>query len=184
VVGGLLPTAVAVVWNRTAAELHGTALGDVGVLRASGARTVASLDANGPDFVIALWEAALAGLPFCPLNYRMSPEQLPPVVATLHDPLVVGSERHRPLLGGRPVRFRKPVISPGLPALSEPRHPRRTTRAPPCCCSPAAPPQRPRQSSSGTRTFSATFWSQSAPPALATRSSRARPTTWLASTAP
>src|SRR5262245_31304340 len=87
----------------TAAQLRAAALGGARALRETGAGSVAFLDVNGPGFVVALWSAALAGLPFCPLNYRMSAEQLPPLLATLDEPLVVGAQQYQELLAGASV---------------------------------------------------------------------------------
>jgi acyl-CoA synthetase (AMP-forming)/AMP-acid ligase II len=82
----------------SAAELRRTAAAGAASLIESGARSVAFLDVNGPDFVVALWSALLAGLPFCPLNYRLSGEQLIPLVAALDDPLILGRTTYRSLL--------------------------------------------------------------------------------------
>jgi acyl-CoA synthetase (AMP-forming)/AMP-acid ligase II len=82
----------------SAAELRQTARAAAAGLIASGARSVAFLDVNGPNFVVALWSAALAGLPFCPLNYRLSGAQLVPLLAALDQPLVVGGPSYRSLI--------------------------------------------------------------------------------------
>ncbi|HSY14885.1 MAG TPA: class I adenylate-forming enzyme family protein [Jatrophihabitantaceae bacterium] len=70
-------------------ELYDAARNGAETLVGTGARSVAYLDVNGPQFAVALWSAALAGLPFCPLNYRMSGEQLEPLVAALDSPVLI-----------------------------------------------------------------------------------------------
>ena len=70
-------------------ELHDAACNGAGLLAGTGARSVVYLDVNGPQFAVALWSAALAGLPFCPLNYRMSGEQLEPMLASLDSPVLI-----------------------------------------------------------------------------------------------
>jgi acyl-CoA synthetase (AMP-forming)/AMP-acid ligase II len=69
-------------------------------MRGTGADSVAFLDVNGPGFVVALWAAALAGLPLCPLSYRMSRDMLLPLVGSLEHPLIVVGSMYRPLLAG------------------------------------------------------------------------------------
>lgn len=63
-----------------------------------GARSVAFLDVNGPGFVLSLWAAALAGLPFCPLNYRLSAGQVRPLIEALDEPVVVAGPDYRGFL--------------------------------------------------------------------------------------
>ncbi|GAA3391476.1 class I adenylate-forming enzyme family protein [Cryptosporangium minutisporangium] len=59
---------------------------------ASGARTVVYLGENGIGFPIALFAAATAGVPFLPLNYRLSHEQLVDVVAAQDQPYVITAD--------------------------------------------------------------------------------------------
>jgi len=57
-------------------ELWAAARGAATLFRDSGARYVALLDRNGAAGVIALFGAALAGLPYAPLNYRRADADL------------------------------------------------------------------------------------------------------------
>ncbi|HXC77511.1 MAG TPA: class I adenylate-forming enzyme family protein, partial [Candidatus Acidoferrum sp.] len=70
-------------------QLHDAARNGAEALAGTGARSVAYLDVNGTQFAVAMWSALLAGLPFCPLNYRMSGEQLKPLVAALDSPVLI-----------------------------------------------------------------------------------------------
>ncbi|WP_035856541.1 class I adenylate-forming enzyme family protein [Cryptosporangium arvum] len=56
------------------------------------ARTVVYLGENGVGFPIALFAAATAGVPFLPLNYRLSREQLADVVAAQDHPYVISAD--------------------------------------------------------------------------------------------
>lgn len=84
----------------TAEALLDRAARGAAVLRETGAGSVAFLDVNGPRFVTALWSAVLAGLPFCPLNYRLSREQVVDLVDGLDDAVVLVGEGYRDLLDG------------------------------------------------------------------------------------
>jgi acyl-CoA synthetase (AMP-forming)/AMP-acid ligase II len=71
----------------TAAELLAAAW--AGARVAAGASALAYVGTNGLAFPIGLFAAAAAGLPFVPLNYRLSDEQLHALLAPLGDTLVV-----------------------------------------------------------------------------------------------
>ena len=58
-------------------------------MRAADADTVVYLDGNGPPFPIALFAAAYAGVPFLPVNYRLSGQQLDGILARRAKPLVI-----------------------------------------------------------------------------------------------
>ena len=60
---------------------------------ASGCNYVSLLDVSSPAVPVALFGAAMAGLPYVPLNYRLSREQLSPLLTRI-DPawLIVGDE--------------------------------------------------------------------------------------------
>ncbi|WP_106402648.1 class I adenylate-forming enzyme family protein [Actinocorallia populi] len=58
-------------------------------IAASGARRLVYLGPNGPAFPAALFAAALAGVPFLPVNYRLGAEQLADVMGRQESPLVV-----------------------------------------------------------------------------------------------
>ena len=57
-------------------ELHQAAQGACALIRASGTDHVALLDESSEAAVIALFGAALAGVPYCPLNYRLADADL------------------------------------------------------------------------------------------------------------
>ena len=88
----------------TYGQLRAAATSGAHALLETGARSVAYLGLNGPDFAVALWSAALAGLPFCPLSYRMSGEQLRPLLARLDAPVVLTTAAYEPLIDGAQVR--------------------------------------------------------------------------------
>jgi acyl-CoA synthetase (AMP-forming)/AMP-acid ligase II len=71
----------------TGAELLAAAW--AGADAAAGASALAYVGANGLAFPIGLFAAAAAGVPFVPLNYRLSDEQLHDLLAPLGDTLVV-----------------------------------------------------------------------------------------------
>jgi acyl-CoA synthetase (AMP-forming)/AMP-acid ligase II len=71
----------------TAAELLAAAWEGAEV--AAGASALAYVGTNGLAFPIGLFAAAAAGVPFVPLNYRLSDEQLHDLLAPLGDTLVV-----------------------------------------------------------------------------------------------
>jgi len=74
----------------TYGELMNAARGAVEVIRASGATHVALLDESSEAAVIALFGAALAGIPYCPLNYRLADEDLAALLGRIAPSLVVG----------------------------------------------------------------------------------------------
>jgi acyl-CoA synthetase (AMP-forming)/AMP-acid ligase II len=57
-------------------DLLHAARGAAEVIEASGASHVALLDESSEAAVIALFGAALAGVPYCPLNYRLADADL------------------------------------------------------------------------------------------------------------
>ena len=71
----------------TAAELLAGAWAAAGV--AAGSSALAYVGTNGLAFPIGLFGAAAAGIPFVPLNYRLSHDQLHDLLAPLGDTLVV-----------------------------------------------------------------------------------------------
>jgi acyl-CoA synthetase (AMP-forming)/AMP-acid ligase II len=71
----------------TGAELLAAAW--AGAEAAAGASALAYVGTNGLAFPIGLFAAAAAGVPFVPLNYRLSDEQLHDLLAPLGDTMVV-----------------------------------------------------------------------------------------------
>jgi acyl-CoA synthetase (AMP-forming)/AMP-acid ligase II len=73
-------------------SLRRTVAGGAGVIRASAAGSVAFIGLNGPAFPSLLMASAVAGVPFSPLNYRLSKDGLAELLARLDRPLVVVEE--------------------------------------------------------------------------------------------
>ena len=83
--------------DRLAALAAGGAL----VIRDSGARTLVFLGSNGAAFPVAVFASARAGVPICPLNYRLSNEQLTGLLDRVEDPLIVADEEQVAQVAGR-----------------------------------------------------------------------------------
>ncbi|GAA2401748.1 fatty acid--CoA ligase family protein [Actinomadura vinacea] len=73
----------------TGAGLRARATAGGAHVAATGADRLVYLGGNGPVFPVALFAAALAGVPFLPLNYRLSADQLAEVMSRQDAPLVV-----------------------------------------------------------------------------------------------
>jgi acyl-CoA synthetase (AMP-forming)/AMP-acid ligase II len=73
----------------TGADLAARALAGADHLAATGARRLVYLGPNGQAFPVALFAAALAGVPFLPVNYRLGEQQLADVMSRQDAPLVV-----------------------------------------------------------------------------------------------
>lgn len=71
-------------------ELFSAVAGAVEVIRASGATHVALLDESSEAAVIGLFGAALAGVPYCPLNYRLADEDLAALLGRIAHSVVIG----------------------------------------------------------------------------------------------
>jgi acyl-CoA synthetase (AMP-forming)/AMP-acid ligase II len=70
-------------------SLNRTVAGGAGVIVASGAESVAFVGLNGPALPALLMASAAAGVPFSPLNYRLSADGLDQLLAELDSPLIV-----------------------------------------------------------------------------------------------
>lgn len=68
---------------------------------ASGARHVGFLDVTGPAAPVALFAAAYAGLPYVPLNFRLTPAELNELAARIAPAYLVGGPEFLPLLTPR-----------------------------------------------------------------------------------
>jgi acyl-CoA synthetase (AMP-forming)/AMP-acid ligase II len=86
------------------AELRRAATGGARLITDSGHRSVAFVGVNGPVVAALLFGAATAGVPFTPLNYRLSAEALRAQLDRLDDPLVVVDAAYREAVGERSVR--------------------------------------------------------------------------------
>jgi len=87
----------------TYADLDRVANGGAGLIRAAGAGSVAFLGVNGPVLPALMFAAARAGVPICPLNYRLGAAQLAELLDQLDAPYVVADAAHAHLLPGRDV---------------------------------------------------------------------------------
>jgi acyl-CoA synthetase (AMP-forming)/AMP-acid ligase II len=63
-----------------------------GLIAASGAGSVAFVGLNGPALPVLLMASAAAGVPFSPLNYRLSAAGLDQLIAELDSPLIVADD--------------------------------------------------------------------------------------------
>ena len=70
-------------------SLSRTVTGGAGLIGASGVGSVAFVGLNGPALPALLMASAAAGIPFSPLNYRLSADGLDQLLAELDSPLVV-----------------------------------------------------------------------------------------------
>ena len=73
----------------TFADLAARAAGGATLLRETGARSVAFTGVNGPAFNVAVFAAAIAGLPISPLNYRLQDADLAELLERLDAPVVL-----------------------------------------------------------------------------------------------
>jgi acyl-CoA synthetase (AMP-forming)/AMP-acid ligase II len=76
----------------TYADILSAARGAFELIQESGAEYVALLDESSEAAVIALFGAALAGVPYCPLNYRLADEDLAALLSRIAPALVVGDQ--------------------------------------------------------------------------------------------
>lgn len=84
----------------TYAELLAAARGAYELIEQSGAQYVALLDESSEAAVIALFGAALAGVPYCPLNYRLADADLAALLGRIAPALVVGDEERVTRIAG------------------------------------------------------------------------------------
>ena len=86
----------------TYGELIGAARGAAELIADSKAEFVALLDESSEASVIAMFGAALAGVPYCPLNYRLADADLGALLGRIAPALVVGDgERVEKLASGQ-----------------------------------------------------------------------------------
>jgi acyl-CoA synthetase (AMP-forming)/AMP-acid ligase II len=76
----------------TYADLLAAARGAFELIEQSGCSHVALLDESSEAAVIALFGAALAGVPYCPLNYRLADQDLCGLLGRIAPALIVGDE--------------------------------------------------------------------------------------------
>jgi acyl-CoA synthetase (AMP-forming)/AMP-acid ligase II len=78
----------------TASQLNDLADAGAGVVAESGARHVAYVGAGGLMLPLLVFSSARAGVPFTPLNYRLSGEGIRSLIERLPDPLVIVDSRY------------------------------------------------------------------------------------------
>jgi len=83
----------------TTQQLSDLADGGAGVIAGSDAKHVAYVGAGGAMLPLLIFAAARAGLPFTPLNYRLSAEGIQTLIKRLPDPVVIVDGRYREMLG-------------------------------------------------------------------------------------
>lgn len=83
----------------TTQQLSDLADGGAGVLATSNARHVVYVGAGGVLLPLLIFASARAGLPFTPINYRLSAEGIQALIARLPDPLVIVDDRYRDMIG-------------------------------------------------------------------------------------
>lgn len=84
----------------TYADLLSAARGAFELIEQSEAQYVALLDESSEAAVIALFGAALAGVPYCPLNYRLADTDLAALLGRIAPALVIGDEERVQRIAG------------------------------------------------------------------------------------
>jgi acyl-CoA synthetase (AMP-forming)/AMP-acid ligase II len=84
----------------TTTELSTLADGGAGVISSSGASHVAYVGTGGHMLPLLLFSCARAGVPFTPLNYRLSADGLRELIDRLLQPLVVTDAEYRDVVAG------------------------------------------------------------------------------------
>ena len=100
----------------TGAGLRARAAAGAAHVASTGADRLVYLGGNGPAFPVALFAATLAGVPFLPLNYRLSAEQLDEIMSRQRDPLVVTDTPER-TPGARTIGIREFLELPEAEAV-------------------------------------------------------------------
>ncbi|WP_142995094.1 class I adenylate-forming enzyme family protein, partial [Mycobacterium persicum] len=86
----------------TTQQLSDLADGGAGVLAASNARHVVYIGTGGAMVPLLIFAAARAGLPFTPINYRLSADGIQALIRRLPEPLVIADDRYRGMLDDAP----------------------------------------------------------------------------------
>ena len=84
----------------TYADLLGAARGAFEIIQESEVEYVALLDESSEASMIALFGAALAGVPYCPLNYRLPDADLAALLGRIAPALVIGDEERVERIAG------------------------------------------------------------------------------------
>ncbi|MDT5195958.1 MAG: hypothetical protein QOH20_2712 [Mycobacterium sp.] len=83
----------------TIGELNALADGGAGVIAASDVEHVAYVGSGGLMQPLLIFASARAGVPFTPINYRLSADGVRELIARLPDPLVIADDRYRDVVG-------------------------------------------------------------------------------------
>ena len=86
----------------SAAELFAAASGAARVIRASGCGFVSVLDVSSAATPVALFGAAMAGVPYAPLNYRLPADQVEVLIARLEPLYLIADDDNCAAHGGDP----------------------------------------------------------------------------------
>ena len=89
----------------TTQQLSDLADGGAGVIAGSNAKHVVYIGTGGAMLPVLIFAAARAGLPFTPINYRLSADGIQALIQRLPDPLVIVDSRYRDALGDGPQRL-------------------------------------------------------------------------------
>jgi acyl-CoA synthetase (AMP-forming)/AMP-acid ligase II len=94
----------------TTQQLSDLADGGAGVIAASNAKHVAYIGTGGAMLPVLIFAAARAGLPFTPINYRLSADGIQTLIQRLPEPLVIVDSRYRDMLGDAPEKANARVM--------------------------------------------------------------------------
>ena len=83
----------------TTQQLSDLADGGAGVIAASNAKHVVYIGTGGAMLPILIFAAARAGLPFTPINYRLSADGIQTLIHRLPEPLVIVDGRYQDMIG-------------------------------------------------------------------------------------
>ncbi|OBH23734.1 AMP-dependent synthetase [Mycobacterium sp. E342] len=89
----------------TTQQLSDLADGGAGVIAGSNAQHVVYVGTGGAMLPVLIFAAARAGLPFTPLNYRLSADGIRALIERLPEPLVIVDDRYRDMVGDAPGRL-------------------------------------------------------------------------------
>ena len=136
-------------------DLYAAASGAARVIRTSGCGFVSVLDVSSAATPVALFGAALAGVPYAPLNYRLPADQVEALIARLEPLYLIADDDKCAAHGGAPgvgaARAREQFLTEAF-AHQDPEAPGRTIRVSRFSFSPAAPPGRRKPPSCATNT--------------------------------
>lgn len=104
----------------TYVELRARAWAAAGFFRDSGAGHVALLDTNSAALPVALFGAAYAGVPYVPINYRLTPAEINELVKRVTPAVLLVGEAYRDLIDPRQgLQLHNPLDLLSLPAAEE-----------------------------------------------------------------